>query len=64
MNNQTTINNIDCYGQAVIGANYEVNFDNESRDFIADDIEATSWQAVISQLQVFEGIQQIVSDIS
>ncbi len=61
MNNQTIINNIECYGIATLGANYEVTFDDEYRDFIATDIEATSWQGVLKALKEFEGIVQIVA---
>lgn len=56
-----TINNIECYGKAEIGANYEIVFDDEYKDFIATDIEATSWQQVIKQLAKFKGIQQITA---
>jgi hypothetical protein len=55
------INGIHCYGKAEIGANYQITFDDEFKDFIATDIEATSWQAVIKQLANFKGIQEIVA---
>jgi hypothetical protein len=59
--NKTTINGIDCYGVAELGANYAITFDDEYKDFIATDIEATNWQQVIKALDQprFAGIVQI-----
>lgn len=59
--NKTIVNGIDCFGKAEIGANYEVTFDDEMKDFIATDIEASSWAGVVKQLAKFDGVEQIVA---
>jgi hypothetical protein len=59
--NHKTINNIDCYGSARLGSNYEITFDDEILDFIATGVEATSWTQVLQQLAPLKGIQQIIS---
>lgn len=58
-----TINGIDCYGKAEIGANYDIVFDDEYKDFCATDIEATSWKQVIKHLDQprFSGIVEITA---
>ena len=58
---KTTIKGIDCYGKAEPGANYDVIFDDEFKDFTATDIEATSWTQVINQLSKFDGIVEVVA---
>lgn len=56
-----TIDGISCYGNAGIGQNYEISFDDEIRDFIATDIEAKTWAGVLRVLQPLDGIQQIIA---
>lgn len=55
------INGVDCVGIAGIGQNYEINFNDESLDFIATDIECNTWGGVVKHLSHFEGIVQIVA---
>ena len=53
----TLVYGIDCYGKAEPGANYEVKFEDEFRDFITTDIEASSWTQVVNALSKSIGVR-------
>lgn len=57
---KTTIRGIDCYGTPAIGMNYECIYEDEYMDGIVVDIEATSWTAVLKQLNT-NGLVEVVA---
>jgi len=56
----STIKGIECYGKPALGMNYECVYENEYKDYIDTDIEATSWTSVLKQIDT-SGLIQIMA---
>lgn len=60
MRTPTKIGKIECYGEAYLGQNYYVKFDDEEQDYICATIEAENWTNVVRALKARHPGQEIL----